>query len=410
MFSFGVMAAFWSFVLLCFTSRLCAANAFLQHKEVFQWPEQQLLGLGVRELPSQAEPLQKCDVQDADKVQCGESGISPEDCNVLNCCFDGQQCYYGNTVTVQCTRDGQFVVVAMRDATIPRLSLDSISLLGGSDPPCAPVGATAAFAIYQFPVTACGTTVMVDGDFLVYENRMTSIYEVNVGPLGSITRDSHYELLFQCRYSRSSFEALVVEINPVPPPLPVAAPGPLRVELRLANGQCFLKGCVEEAQAYSSYYGDAEYPVTKVLREPVYVEVHILERTDPNIFLTLGRCWATSNPDPQSLPQWDFLMNGCPSQDDRYLTTLLPVDETSGLQFPNHFKRFALKMFTFVEPVSLAPLMETVFIHCSTSVCTPTAADSCVQSCHRKRRDTGIQKHNHSRSVASSGEIHLVRS
>lgn len=97
MFSFGVMAAFWSFVLLCFTSRLCAANAFLQHKEVFQWPEQQLLGLGVRELPSQAEPLQKCDVQDADKVQCGESGISPEDCNVLNCCFDGQQCYYGNT-------------------------------------------------------------------------------------------------------------------------------------------------------------------------------------------------------------------------------------------------------------------------------------------------------------------------
>lgn len=65
-----------------------------------------------------------------------------------------------------------------------------------------------------------------------------------------------------------------------------------------------------EAQAYSSYYGDAEYPVTKVLREPVYVEVHILERTDPNIFLTLGRCWATSNPDPQSLPQWDFLMNG----------------------------------------------------------------------------------------------------
>ncbi len=41
-------------------------------------------------------------------------------------------------------------------------------------------------------------------------------------------------LLFQCRYSGTSVEALVVEVNSVPPPPPVAAPGPLRVELRLA--------------------------------------------------------------------------------------------------------------------------------------------------------------------------------
>ncbi len=41
-----------------------------------------------------------------------------------------------------------------------------------------------------------------------------------------------YRLLFQCRYSGTSVEALVVEVNSVPPPPPVAAPGPLRVELR----------------------------------------------------------------------------------------------------------------------------------------------------------------------------------
>lgn len=69
--------------------------------------------------------------------------------------------FFFSSVTVQCTRDGQFVVVAMRDATLPRLSLDSISLLGGIDPPCGPVGTTVAFAIYQFPVTACGTKMMV---------------------------------------------------------------------------------------------------------------------------------------------------------------------------------------------------------------------------------------------------------
>lgn len=65
-----------------------------------------------------------------------------------------------------------------------------------------------------------------------------------------------------------------------------------------------------EDQAYSSYYSDADYPVTKVLREPVYVEVHIMGRTDPNLVLNLGRCWATSSPEPQSMPQWDLLVNG----------------------------------------------------------------------------------------------------
>ncbi|XP_016429456.1 zona pellucida glycoprotein 2, like 1 isoform X2 [Sinocyclocheilus rhinocerous] len=402
------MPALWRFlgvIVLCITSRLFAPYSLAQSQQAFQWPGQQSsLSFEAKQPALQAKPFQKCNVDDYEKVQCGEPGISHANCDAINCCFDGQECYYGEAVTVQCTRDGQFVVVVMRDATLPRLSLESISLLGGSDPPCGPVGTTVAFAIYQFPVTACGTTMKMDGDFLVYENKMTSTYEVGVGPLGSITRDSHYELLFQCRYSGTSVEALVVEVNTVPPPPPVAAPGPLRVQLRLANGQCFAKGCVEEDQAYSAYYGDAEYPVTKVLREPVYVEVHILERTDPNIVLTLGRCWATSNPDPQSLPQWDLLVNGCPYQDDRYLTTLIPVDGSSGLQFPTHYKRFVLKMFTFVEPTTLVPLKEMVFIHCSTSVCTPTAAETCVQSCNRRRRDAE-KPADGTRTVVSSGEV-----
>ncbi|ROL50527.1 Zona pellucida sperm-binding protein 4 [Anabarilius grahami] len=244
---------------------------------------------------AQAEPLDKCAVADYEQIQCGPPGISGAECEAINCCFNGQQCYYGKAVTVQCIRDGQFVVVVARDVTLPRLSLDSVCLLGGNDPPCSPVGSTPSFAIYQFPVTACGTSMM-------------------------------------CRYSGTSVEALVVEVNTVPPPPPVAAPGPLRVELRLANGQCVTKGCAEGDEAYTSYYS-GDYPVTKVLREPVYVEVSILERTDPNIVLMLGRCWATSTPSPLSLPQWDFLVDGCPYQDDGYLTTMVPVAGSSGLQF-----------------------------------------------------------------------------
>lgn len=62
--------------------------------------------------------------------------------------------------------------------------------------------------------------------------------------------------------------------------------------------------------AYSSFYTEADYPVVKVLRDPVYVEVQLIEKTDPNLVLTLDRCWTTTSPNPHSMPQWDILTNG----------------------------------------------------------------------------------------------------
>lgn len=140
-----------------------------------------------------------------------------------------------------------------------------------------------------------------------------------------------------------------------------------------------------EVAAYSSFYAPSDYPITKVLREPVYVEVRILARSDPNIILNLEHCWATSNPNPDSLPQWDLLFNGyikairynfvqflyfvlrwillgcrCPYHDDKFLTTVVPVDGSSGLQYPTHHKRFVIKMFTFVDPNDFFPQQDRV--------------------------------------------------
>lgn len=140
-----------------------------------------------------------------------------------------------------------------------------------------------------------------------------------------------------------------------------------------------------EVAAYSSFYAPSDYPITKVLREPVYVEVRILARSDPNIILNLEHCWATSNPNPDSLPQWDLLFNGyikairynfvqflyfvlrwillgcrCPYHDDKFLTTVVRVDGSSGLQYPTHHKRFVIKMFTFVDPNDFFPQQDRV--------------------------------------------------
>ncbi|XP_030607480.1 zona pellucida sperm-binding protein 4-like isoform X2 [Archocentrus centrarchus] len=317
-----------------------------QSSHPFQWVQEQ------SNIPPTAAPLDKCMVEEAEKIRCGTPDLSPKQCEKINCCFDGLQCYYGKAVTVQCTRDGQFVVVVARDATLPPTDVNSISLLQTDDVFCNPVDSTSAFAIFQFPVTACGTTVTEDNGYVVYENHMSSSYEVGVG----------------------------------------------------------VKGCVEEVAAYSSFYAPSDYPITKVLREPVYVEVRILERSDPNIILNLDHCWATSNPNPDSLPQWDLLINGCPYHDDNYLTTVVHVDGSSGLQYPTHHKRFVVQMFTFVNPNNFFPQKDTVFIHCTTAVCYPTSAGSCEQYCHRQRRAVPAARNlsQRRRALVSSGAVILT--
>ncbi|XP_060891076.1 zona pellucida sperm-binding protein 4-like [Labrus mixtus] len=355
-------------------------NSYRQHDQASQNPQ-----FPQPKQPQNAVPqtpvIQSCEVEERLRIPCGVSDCSAADCEAINCCFDGQTCYFGKAVTVQCTKNAQFIVVVARDATLPNIDLESISLMGeGRD--CTHVASNSGFAIYQFPVTACGSFVMEEPGVIIYENRMSSSFEVEVGPRGGITRDSSYE------YTATSVETLVVQVLPLDnPPLSVAAFGPIRVHLRLANGQCNSKGCNEADVAYSSYYTEADYPVTTVLRNPVYVEVQLLEKTDPNLVLTLGRCWTTTSPNPHSLPQWDILIDGCPNRDDNYLSSLVPVGPHSGVDFPSHYRRFIFKMFTFVNKESMEQLREQVYIHCSTAVCTPAQRNSCEPSCFRKKRD-----------------------
>eukprot|EP00066_Takifugu_rubripes_P016207 XP_011605473.1 PREDICTED: zona pellucida sperm-binding protein 4-like [Takifugu rubripes] len=322
-----------------------------------------------------------CEVEDSRKVPCGRVEISSSECLEIDCCYDGYGCYFGKAVTLQCTKDGHFIVVVSKYSTQPNIDLNSLSLLGDGEN-CGPIDSNSEFVIYYFAVSQCGTIVREeDPGVIVYDNFLFSYFETQHGKYGEITRDTTYDLLFQCRYTATAILSLVVELIPGTLPLPVASTGPLRVHMQLANGICTTKGCNPVVAAYTSFYEPHDYPVHKVLREPVYVQVELMERTDPLVVLTLDHCWTTTSPHPHTYPQWDILINGCPNPDDPYTAELVPVG--SDVPFPGHYRRFLFYMFAFLDDVS-EPTYQQLYLHCSTSLCLAIPGSYCEPNCFRK--------------------------
>ncbi|XP_039598526.1 zona pellucida sperm-binding protein 4-like [Polypterus senegalus] len=303
------------------------------------------LTIAVRRSGSVAE---RCTVADGEKLSCGgSSSITQADCEANNCCYDSSSstspCYYANDVTVQCTLDGQFVVVVSENVTLPPLDLGSLQLVDSSS--------IAGWWQCNLPE-----------------------HHVCCHRCEDWSRWFHHQgQCLQCTYSGSQDVQVEAEVYTVAPPLPVVEQGPFDLELVIAKDS-----------SYGSYYVDVDYPVTKTLRDPVAVEVHIVNRTDPNLVLTLGDCWVTPGPSASSQPQWSLLVNGCPNTGDNYLTSLVTVDSTSGVAYPSHYKRFVFEMFAFVDPLTQKALAEKIFIYCVAAACYPSAQDPCTQTCPAK--------------------------
>ncbi|KAM6308543.1 zona pellucida sperm-binding protein 1 [Aegotheles albertisi] len=313
-------------------------------------------------------------------------------CLQVGCCYDDMDrvapCYYGNTATVQCLLDGEMVVVVPRGVITQPYNLDSVRL-ASAQPGCEPLRATDTFVMFRFPVTHCGTTVQVLEDRLIYENQLISTIDVQGSPRGgSITRDSTYILQARCIYNASELLPLRMEVA-VPPPTatPLALPGPLGLQLRIATDE-----------SYTSYHAGGEHPLVRVLRDPIYVEVRLLHKTDPNLVLVLHHCWATPGTAVATEPQWPILVDGCPFVGDNYRTQLVPVGPASPqLPFPSHYQRFVISTFAFVEPPSMAVLEGEVYISCSASVCHLAQPEPCRPSCQlgvpsRARRAPGDRR------------------
>ncbi|XP_061422358.1 zona pellucida sperm-binding protein 2-like [Lethenteron reissneri] len=279
--------------------------------------------------------------------------------------------------TAECSTDGQMTFEVYASSTRPPLDLATVHV---RDPSCLPVEVTAEKAVFVVPLDECGTThEMVDGK-LVYENEAVSLMRDSIHVI--ISRSSEYRMKITCEFSGDDLLMLGVTVPTLSPPSPANGTGPLVIELTMFPDV-----------DYVAPYVAADYPLVRFLREPLFVQVQLLAHPDPVLELRLADCWATTQPDPNSLPQWDLLVSGCPFSGDNYLTTVHAVSPAS-VPLPLRFKRFEVKTFVFADPAPLGALRDTLYFHCSATVCDSNSADlpqcgpsSCSPSTRRARED-----------------------
>ncbi|XP_075132484.1 zona pellucida sperm-binding protein 4-like [Leptodactylus fuscus] len=318
-------------------------------------------------------------VSQVDKLSCLTPPVSQDVCEQAGCCFSSRDstmpCYYGNPLTTQCTSGNHMVVAVSKDLTMPPLNLSSVRVAGLDSCPQVSMSMSASFAVFQFPL-ACASLKQVSGSSIIYESTIEGVRNTVSWQGATITRDSTMRITVRCSYYQSGAVPIQVGVSTLPPPLPVTTSGPLLMEMRISRDV-----------AYSSYFSDSDYPVVKVLKDPVYLEVRLLHRTDPNLVLILNDCWATNTIDPTLVPQWPILLNSCPFDGDNYVSQSIPVGgPTQSLPFPSHYQRFVVETFTFVDQSTQIALGGLIYFHCSASVCVPSAADNCVVSCSSRKR------------------------
>uniref|UniRef100_A0ACB8FLM1 Uncharacterized protein n=1 Tax=Sphaerodactylus townsendi TaxID=933632 RepID=A0ACB8FLM1_9SAUR len=257
-------------------------------------------------------------------------------------------CEQSALLAATCTEDGHMAFEISSSSTKPALNMDTLRL---KDPACKPVGRSASGDAVQFhvPLNGCGTRQRFDGDKMVYENELSALW-MDLMPR-KISRDSEFRLTVVCSYS-SDDASLNVKISSLPPPELVINQGPLSLILLIYPDDSYLQP-----------YGDDQYPIVKYLRQPIFLEVQVLHRNDPNIHLVLDDCWATLSLDSASLPRWNIVVDGCNYELDTYRTVFHPVSHR--VAYPNFRQRFEVKAFTFVSDGKALPSLRQLRVQAS---------------------------------------------
>ncbi|XP_072711722.1 uncharacterized protein [Ciconia boyciana] len=277
-------------------------------------------------------------------------------------------CRFSPSDLIQCLPNGTVVITAVKLAGIADLDT---SLLVLRDRQCKPSLLTEKTATFKFNVNTCGTSRKFNSTTMTYENGVLYFRPGSDTPV--------YQLKFVCSYAIKQTVDVRYESKKNPPPSIKPGFGSLALSLKLFKGE-----------SYSDPYQELEYPVVKYLREALYFEVELLQPEDARLELNLDDCWATNSQSQDSLPQWPILINGCENSKDSYRTVYHEVNNSLRVKFPQHLKRFEVRMFTFVQGTTL--LQEQLYFHCSVVICSTmqqTSGFLCPRRCNPGKHRLG---------------------
>ncbi|NXX21623.1 ZP2 protein, partial [Podargus strigoides] len=296
-------------------------------------------------------------------------------------------------IAALCTPDGYMDFEILADSTTPPLDLDTLRL---RDPACRPTFKSSLNdrVWFHVPLNGCGTRYWFDGEKIVYENEVKALWADL--PLRRISRDSEFRLTVLCSFSNGD-ASLTIRVDNLSPPAASMNQGPLSLVL-----------LTYPENSYRQPYRDDQYPIVRYLRQPIFLEVQVLNRNDPNLHLVLDDCWATASQDPSSLPQWNIVVDGCEYDLDSYRTVFHPVGH--GVSYANYRQRLEVKTFAFVSGDKALPGL--VYFHCSVLICDRFQPDSplCMTRCprpSRTKRGSGMPGVN-SAVVSSQGPVLFV--
>ncbi|NWV25038.1 ZP2 protein, partial [Origma solitaria] len=285
-------------------------------------------------------------------------------------------CEQHTPLAAVCTHEGYMDFEILADSTTPPLDVDTLRL---RDPVCRPAykSPLSDRVWFHVPLNGCGTRFWFDGEKIHYENEVRALWTDR--PLGRISRDSEFRLTVVCSFSNGD-ASLTVKVDDLPP-LPSA----------VNQGSLSLVLLSYPEDSFRQPYREDQYPLVRYLRQPIFLEVQVLNRNDPNLHLVLDDCWATASHDPRSLPQWNIVVDGCEYDLDSYRTVFHPVGR--GVSYANYRQRLEVKTFAFVSGDKALPGL--VYFHCSVLLCDRFNPDSplCIPRCprpSRSRRESGM--------------------
>ncbi|NXU21571.1 ZP2 protein, partial [Pardalotus punctatus] len=236
-------------------------------------------------------------------------------------------CIFSPSELTQCLPNGTVIITAIK--LVGGEDLDTVL----RDRGCKPSLVTEKTATFKFSMDTCGTSRRFNSTAVTYENEVLYFRPGNDTPI--------YRLKFRCSYAVKQTVGVQYEPKNAPP------------SIKPGFGCLALSLKIFKEKSYSQPYQESEYPVVKYLGEALYFEVELLQPKDARLDLNLEDCWATNSQSQDSFPRWHILIRGCENNQDSYRTVFHKVNYSPRVRFPQHLKRFEVRMFTFVQGTSL---------------------------------------------------------